>query len=113
MHVAILGGSRVTGPWRPGKSEWGLVLLGGLELDFRQAQLTEEMTRVSLVCILGGATVTVPPGMPVTVTGFSIFGGRGVKRLAAPGPPAPGQKGLHVFSIVAFGGVWVEEKGTV
>jgi len=108
--IAIFGGSKQgQGPWRPGKKVWSIALFGGSELDFRQAELDEDVTQVVAVSVFGGAKVIVPKDMPVTLSGFSIFGGRGMKRSQAKVPPPASTKGLHINAISIFGGFGVTE----
>jgi hypothetical protein len=73
--VAILGGSTRKGRWFAPRRLGVRVLLGGAELDFRDAVLPEGGTVVDVSCVLGGVEVTVPPEMPVEVEGIGILGG--------------------------------------
>jgi len=44
-NTAILGASKLgKGPWRPGKKVTAIALLGGCEIDFREAELEEGVT---------------------------------------------------------------------
>ncbi len=73
--VAILGGSSRKGRWRPPRTLRIFAVLGGVELDFREAILPAEGTVVNAFCLLGGVEVKVPPGLSVQVEGTGILGG--------------------------------------
>jgi len=109
--IGILGGSKLgEGPWRPGPKVWSFSFLGGCEIDFRQAELEEDVTKLTTVSILGGTKVIVPPDLPVTLSGFSLLGGREVKRPKAREAPSVSAKSLHVNAIAILGGLSVTEK---
>ena len=51
--VAILGGSKLgQSPWHPGRKVWSLAIFGGSEVDFRQAELEEDVTQVVTVSMM-------------------------------------------------------------
>jgi hypothetical protein len=81
LNVSIFGGSDLgKHSWKPGKKLWAITLLGGTD-------------------------IIVPPDLPVTVSGFSLFGGRDVK-LSKPGTAEPTSgKSLHVQAFAILGGV--------
>ncbi len=108
--VAIFGGSKLgQGPWRPGRKVWSIAIFGGSEIDFRQAELEKEVTRVVAFSLFGGHKVIVPPDMPATLSGFSILGGRDVKRPQAKEAPPASAKALHINAINIFGGFTLTE----
>lgn len=106
LNVSIFGGSDLgKHPWKPGKKLWAITVLGGTDIDFQQAQLEEAVTKVVCISFLGGTDIIVPPDLPVTVSGFSLFGGRDVK-LSKPGTAEPTSgKSLHVQAFAILGGV--------
>jgi len=106
LNVSIFGGSDLgKRPWKPGKTLWAITVLGGTDIDFQQAQLEEAVTKVVCISFLGGTDIIVPPDLPVTVSGFSLFGGRDVK-LSKPGTGEPTSgKSLHVHAFAILGGV--------
>ena len=108
--IAIFGSSELgKRPWRPGKKMWSIAIFGGSELDFRQAELEEGITRLTAFSLFGGSKVIVPQDMPVTLSGFSIFGGRSDKRSQAKEVSGASAKALHISAISIFGGFTVEE----
>jgi predicted membrane protein len=108
--IAIFGGSKLgQRPWRPGKKVWSIAIFGGSELDFCQAELEEDITEVVAFSLFGGSKIIVPQDMPVTLSGFSIFGGSEMKRSQAKEPPPTSAKALHINAISFFGSVSVSE----
>jgi len=107
--IAIFSGSKLgQGRWRPGKKVWSIAIFGGSDLDFRQAELEEDVTRVVAFSLFGGNKVIVPQDLPVTLSGFSIFGGRSDKRSKAKEASGVSAKALHISAINIFGGFTVE-----
>ncbi|MFC1926314.1 LiaF domain-containing protein [Chloroflexota bacterium] len=108
--IAIFGGSKVgQGAWRPGKRMWSIAIFGGSEIDFCQAQLEEDVTKVVAFSLFGGVKFIVPQDMSVTLSGFSIFGSRGDKRSRSKEPPPASDKALHINAIGIFGGITITE----
>ena len=109
--VAIFTSSKVgQRPWQPGKKVWSIAIFGGSEIDFRQAELEEDVTQVVAFSMFGANKVVVPQGMPVTLGGISMFGARADKRSQVKeAPPATG-KALHVNAISIFGVCAVTEQ---
>jgi hypothetical protein len=105
--VAIMGGAARKGRWRPARRTYVLTVMGGAELDLREAELAAEMT-ITAVAIMGGVGITVPEGVAVELGGFALMGANG-----APGdkrPPPPGAPSLRVRAFSVMGGVGIERK---
>lgn len=103
--IAVFSGSKLgQGRWRPGKKFRSIAFFGGSEIDFRQAELEEGVTEVMIFAMFGGTKVIVPKDIPVTLSGFSIFGGRGDKRSQAKDTPLDPAKALNIKAINIFGG---------
>lgn len=49
--------------------------MGGAGLDFREALLPPGETEITIIAIMGGAEIIVPPGMRVDCQGIAIMGG--------------------------------------
>jgi hypothetical protein len=108
--ISIFGGSKIgQRPWRPGRKVWSLVIFGGCDMDFRQAELEEGVTKMVAISILGGNKVIVPQNLPVSLSGFSFLGGREIKRSKAIETPATSAKALHINAISILGGFEVTE----
>ena len=111
--VAIFCGSKLgQRPWRPGWKVWSVAIFGGSEIDFRQAELEEGVTQVVAVSIFGGNKIVVAQDIPVTLSGFSLLGGREVKRSQAKQAqeaPLASAKALYINAISIFGGCTVTD----
>jgi len=101
--VAVLGGSRRSGPWSPARVNYSVAVMGGVELDFREAALPPGLTEVKIVSIMGGVDVIVPPGLSVESHGIGILGGFDHADDAVP--PQPGAPVLRISGVAVMGGV--------
>ena len=109
-NVSIFGGSKIgQRPWRPGKNVWSLAFFGGCDMDFRQAELDEGITKITAISILGGHKIIVPQDLPVSLSGFSLLGGREMKRSEAKEERQVSAKTLQINGISILGGVEVTE----
>jgi hypothetical protein len=73
--VAILGGSRKVGRWRPPPHMHAVAFWGGVVLDLRDAILPDGRFEVSAFAVMGGVDIIVPPGLPVETNGVALLGG--------------------------------------
>jgi Domain of unknown function (DUF1707)/Cell wall-active antibiotics response 4TMS YvqF len=107
--VAVLSGATRKGSWSVPPAMNVVAVLGGVELDFREATLPAGDITISATCVLGGLEITVPPEMQVIDTGVAILGGReidgGGDEAARPGAPV-----LRISGFCLLGGVEVKRK---
>jgi len=109
--VAIFGGSKVgQTPWRPGKKVSSIAIFGDSEIDFRQAELEEGDTQVVAFSMFGANKIVVPQDIPVTLSGFSLFGAKELKRSQAKEAPPASGKALHINAISIFGACEVTDQ---
>lgn len=108
--VAIMSGSQAKGRWRVGKSVTAVAVMGGCELDFRQAQIEADEVQVTAVAVMGGIDIVVPEGIAVELSGLSIMGGKQLK--VADVPVLPGSPVICVRAFPIMGGVSVRSKRT-
>ena len=101
-HISPVGGLRINGPWRMDRHVIVVSIVGGARLDISEAQLAAPEVTLTKVSLVGGARVTVPPGVRVEVSGFRLIGGTRVEGGPEPGPGAPAVN-IRAFSLV--GGV--------
>ncbi|MGD8281709.1 MAG: LiaF-related protein [Gemmatimonadota bacterium] len=102
--IAILGGSRRTGRWTPAHITHTITIMGGAELDFREAALPSGVTELKVYALMGGVEVIVPPGLNVESHGIGILGGfdhAGDEELR----PEAGAPTLRVSGVAIMGGV--------
>jgi hypothetical protein len=102
--IAVLGGSRRKGRWTPARVNYTLAVMGGVELDFREAVLPAGVTEVKVFASMGGVEIIVPPGLNVESHGIGILGG-----FEHTGDdfhqPNPGAPVLRISGIALMGGV--------
>jgi hypothetical protein len=75
LVVAIMSGAERKGVWTPARNVEVVAVMGGVELDFREARFGRGVTQVNVLAIMGGVEITVPPGLRVESSGFGIMGG--------------------------------------
>jgi len=102
--VAIMGGVERRGRWQPAEKTYVICVMGGAMLDFREVRLPPGVTEVTLVCVMGGAEVIVPPGMNVDTGGFAIMGGF-AHRHDSPPVSDPNAPVLSINGFALMGGV--------
>ncbi len=73
--VAILSGSHRHGRFRAVGSINAVAIMGGDELDLREAEIEGGELAVNVFTLMGGANIYVPDTIEVEVGGFSLMGG--------------------------------------
>jgi hypothetical protein len=109
LLFALMGGTERIGRWRPARQITVLTVMGGAELDFREARMPPGETEVFFFCLMGGAQVIVPPTLAVDASGVAIMGGfeHRQRELLPVDPNAPLLK-LRGFCLM--GGVEIETR---
>lgn len=105
--IAIMGGFSRRGPWTVPRRFRCLALMGGGDIDLREAWFEEREVVISAYAIMGGVSVTVPPGVEVEVRGVGIMGGFDQSN---SGPGDPGAPRVVVTGLAFWGGVDVRSK---
>lgn len=75
LVVAVMGGATRKGRWTPARTNVALAIMGGAQLDFREAALAPGVTEVKVLAMMGGVDIIVPPGVHVESRGAGIMGG--------------------------------------
>ena len=105
--VAILSGIERKGPWQPAQVNKLVTVLGGAEIDLRQAQLGPGCTEFKVVAILGGVEFTVPPDLPVVIEGVGILGAFHSSGGVLPSTD-PQRPWVRITGVAVLGGVEVK-----
>lgn len=109
--VAIFSALKIgQSPWRPGKKVRSVAIFGASEIDFRQAELEESNTEVAAFSMFGASKIIVPQDIPVTLSGFTLFGARELKRSQAKETPPTSGKALYINAVSIFGACEVTDK---
>ena len=102
--LAIMGGSSRRGHWRPARKNYAVAIMGGTELDFREAALPPGVTEVQVWTMWGGVEIIVPPGVNVESHGIALLGGFDHAGTAG-GAPDPSAPTIRVTGVALMAGV--------
>jgi hypothetical protein len=84
-----------------------VAVMGGIELDLREAQFSEAEVTLHAYTVMGGIEITVPEDVEVDVSGVAFMGGFD-HNASAPG--VPGAPRVRVLGFAFMGGVDVRRK---
>ncbi|MGD2071817.1 MAG: DUF1707 domain-containing protein [Gemmatimonadota bacterium] len=106
LIFGILGGGGRSGPWVPARTTLALGLMGGVEIDLREAIFPPGVTEIRALAFWGGVEIIAPPGVRVEASGIGLLGGFEHHSTVAPtdNPDAPV---LRVTGLACMGGVEV------
>jgi hypothetical protein len=107
VMVNIFSGGRREGAWNVPPRIKMVNIFGGGELDFTQARFAARKTKITVLCLFGGATVYVPEGVNAVSKAVCIFGGVNNCARASTDPNAPL---IVIEGLVLFGGANVKIK---
>ncbi len=105
--MAILTGFSRRGRWNVPRRLTTFSLFGGGVVDLRYADFTSPDVDIHAYSIMGGQTILVPPEVNVKVEGVGVMGGfeRPAEQTGTPGAPTVTVKGFSLW-----GGVGVKRK---
>jgi len=103
--IAIMGGFERKARWTVGRRFFGLAMMGGGEIDLREAEFAEGEVTITAFAVMGGISITVSEDAEVVVNGVGIMGGFD-HRTAGPG--RPGGPRVTVNGVAFWGGVEVK-----
>lgn len=107
--VAVFGGCERKGRWLVEPRTNVSVLCGGVELDLREAVLSQHEVTVQLAVIMGGVDITVPNGVRVINDTSAILGGaelHNTDQVVDPNAPV-----VRLTGTCMLGGVDIKAKG--
>ncbi len=103
--IAIMSGSQARGRWRADRRLQAFAFWGGVDIDLSEAQIDGPVLDIYATAIMGGITIRVPAGFPVSLDGLVIMGGYGDRTKASD--PLPGAPLIRVHARGMWGGVEV------
>jgi hypothetical protein len=106
--IAVLGGIRLAGRLRLPRRLIHITMLGGMDLDLSQAELTSAQLDIVKVSLLGGVQLVVPADVRVEVRRFVLLGGKHIERRPESSTSA---SIVRVRSFGLIGGVRVRVAG--
>jgi uncharacterized protein DUF1707/cell wall-active antibiotic response 4TMS protein YvqF len=90
LVLGILGGGDRRGRWLVPARMTVVNVMGGADLDLREAVLEAPEVEITVWSIMGGSDVIVPEGVHVELGGFALLGANQMRvEGEAPGPGAP------------------------
>jgi hypothetical protein len=104
LAFALMGASERSGAWTPPRHMIAVALMGGVELDYREAHFPAGVSEITCVALMGAVEIVVPPWVRVEVNGIAVMGafekgGEGETALE-PGSPV-----LRVGGLATWGAV--------
>ncbi|MBT2389643.1 DUF1707 and DUF2154 domain-containing protein [Streptomyces sp. ISL-1] len=106
---AFWGGFGRKGTWTVARRFTSFTMMGGGELDLREARFEDRVTVIRCIAIMGGVNIVVPPDLNVEVNGIGFMGGFAEQGEGNSDPAAPR---VIVTGFALMGGVNVERKRT-
>ena len=100
--ISVMGGSDRTGRWRIAPRCFVLNIMGGSQIDLTRAELSNRMTQINVLSVMGGSEIRVPQGVDVKVSKLALLGGNDAR--LDDQPPPPGGPMIHVRLISFMGG---------
>jgi hypothetical protein len=107
VTLALLSGATRKGLWYPPKRMKVVAIMGGVDLDYSQAQIPPGISNIDIFALMGGVNIFVPEGVNVEVTGIPIMGGID-NRAASSGKL--GAPTIKVNAITLMGGLDIKVK---
>lgn len=76
LIMGILGGGSRRGSWTPADTNLAIALMGGVELDLRDARLRPgEVTEIDCFALFAGIEIIAPPDVHIECSGIGLLGG--------------------------------------
>jgi class 3 adenylate cyclase len=108
--VAVMSGQARKGRWRIEGQTSVVAVMGGAQIDLRDAEIAGDEIVVTCVAIMGGIEVIVPEGVEVHVSGIPFMGG--FENKIADVPVLPGTPVIKINGLALMGGVDVKSKAS-
>lgn len=109
VGAAIMGGFQRGAGWVLPRHFKAIAIMGGAELDLRDARIAPGVSEIEVFTLMGGVEVLVPDGVRVEVVGMAVMGGFSVNSSAASldDPNAPL---IRISGLAIMAGVDVKRK---
>jgi hypothetical protein len=105
--VAVMSGFSRKGAWVVPADFTAVVVMGGGELDLRDAQFSAPVVNIHATAIMGAIAIIVPEDAEVQVTGVGLLG---VFEHGPTGAGRPGGPKIHIGGVAFWGAVDVRRK---
>ena len=107
---AVMSGCTRRGAWEIGPEHTAVSLMGGVDLDLREATFTARETVIRAYTIMGGIDVRVNATTRVVVDGIGIMGGFEQSRDRVEADLGPDSPVVRVTGFALMGGVTVSRR---
>lgn len=101
--VALMSGVDRRGRWRVATKHGAVAMMGGVDLDLRDAELAAPEVTIWVLAMMGGIDVIVPDDCELDASGFGLMGAFDEHDTAAP-PPARAPV-VRVRGVALMGGI--------
>jgi hypothetical protein len=105
--IAVMSGFSRKGAWVVPENFTAVVVMGGGELDLRDAQFSAPVVNIHATAIMGAIAIIVPDDAEVQVTGVGLLG---VFEHGPTGAGRPGGPKIHIGGVAFWGAVDVRRK---
>lgn len=102
--LALMSGVIRRGRWEVPARMRATAVMGGLELDLREATLTSPVTEIDVLAVMGAVEIIVPRGVRLESDGTAILGGF-EDQLHEPDTGDPNAPVVRVRGLAVMGGV--------
>jgi hypothetical protein len=103
--VAIMSESNRRGRFRAVGTINAVAILGGAEIDLREAEIEGGELTVNVFSVMGGANIYVPDSIEIETGGFSLMGGH--DEVGSERPPRPGAPVIQIKIWNLMGGATI------
>jgi Domain of unknown function (DUF1707) len=100
--VAIMSGSHRKGRFRAAGKINAVAIMGGDDIDLREAEIEGGELTFNLFILMGGASIYVPDSVELDIGGFTMMGGH--DEIGSDRPPRPGAPLIHIRVYGLMGG---------
>jgi class 3 adenylate cyclase len=108
--VGVMSGSQAKGRWRVGERTRAVAVMGGCEIDLRQAEIEGPEVVITAVAFWGGIKIIVPEGFEVELEGFAFMGGRQMRLRDVP--IIPGSPRIRIRGFSVMGGIDIRSRSS-
>ncbi len=107
---SIMGGQTRKGVWQIGPEHRAFTLMGGIDLDLREAVFGADEVVIHAVAIMGGIDIYVNASTKVSVEGVGIMGDFDQARDKVEAQLGPGSPTVRVKGVALMGAVTVKRR---
>jgi hypothetical protein len=108
--IAIMGGSSRKGVWTVPPTYTSFAIMGGVELDLREATFAAPETVIHVFALMGGIDIKVPEGVEVHVDALGFMGGVDGGAAESSNPAGGSAPVVRIVGLAVMGGIGVSRK---